>query len=245
MNRVSGPEKSGGIEAFAGFVQEGGNIFMELEFNNVSVGEDISTFAIQLNKNSFGLSPANQQVVFQHAISPGASGTTRVEMAVNSSMQVPTPNGQQANPQIQVAIKNLHTNGVFYFAVNCNFECLFSHDGEMEKTAFIESWKSIDDRQELYATVSDLPAESTSIESVQQKFAAYNIFFIARRPVPNAEGQEVVYFSIKTVNDMVFFAELTFKKGVNAAKVCLKTEATAYGSLAKSALETLLRGDES
>lgn len=244
MSRVAGPEKSGGIEVFSGFVQEGGRIFMELDFTNVSTGEDISTFAIQLNKNAFGLSPANQQVIFQPAISPGATGTTRVEMAVNPGMQVPTPSGQNANPQIQVAIKNLHTNNVFYFAVNCNFECLFTADGEMEKTAFIESWKSIDDRHELYATVSDLPADSTSIESVQQKFAAYNIFFIARRPVPNAEGQEVVYFSMKTVNGMTFFAELTFKRGVNAAKVCLKTEASAYGGLAKSALEALLRGDE-
>lgn len=243
MSRVCGPEKSGGIEVFGGFVQEGGRIFMELEFNNISAGESISTFAIQLNKNAFGLSPASQQVIFQPAIAPGANGTTRVEMTVNPAMQVPTPSGQNANPQIQVAIKNMHTNGVFYFAVNCNFECLFSPNGEMEKTAFIESWKSIDDRNELYATVSDLPADSTSIESVQQKFAAYNIFFIARRPVPNAEGQEVVYFSMKTVNGMTFYAELTFKRGVNAAKVCLKTEASSFGGLAKSALESLLRED--
>lgn len=243
MNRVSGPEKAGGIEVFSGFVQEGGRIYMELEFNNISAAEAFSTFAIQLNKNSFGLSPANQQVIFQPPVSPGTTGTTRVEMSVNPAMQVPTPNGQNANPQIQVAIKNLHNNSVFYFAVNCNFECMFSSDGEMEKTAFIESWKSIDDRHELYATVSDLPADSTSIESVQQKFAAYNIFFIARRPVPNAEGQEVVYFSMKTASDMTFFAELTFKRGVNAAKVCLKTEASAYGGLAKSALESLLRGE--
>jgi hypothetical protein len=34
---------------------------------------------------------------------------------------------------------------------------------------------------------------------------------------------------------------LTFKKGVNAAKVCIKTENGAFGVQAKVALETLLR----
>jgi AP-1 complex subunit beta-1 len=59
--------------------------------------------------------------------------------------------------------------------------------------------------------------------------------------VPGAEGQEVSYFSMKTVTGMEFLAELTFKQGVNACKVCLKTEQTAYGLLAKQALESLLK----
>jgi len=154
----------------------------------------------------------------------------------------PIPAGQPASPQVQIAIKNMQTGNVFYFAVNFNLEALFSADGKMERSAFIESWKSIDDRNELYATVSDLPRESCDIESVQTLFETYNIFFIARRPVPNAEGQEVVYFSMRTVTGMDFLAELTFKKGVNACKVCLKTENSSYGVLAKTALESLLRG---
>lgn len=156
-------------------------------------------------------------------------------------MLAPIPSGQPASPQIQVAIKNMQTGTVFYFAANFNFEALFSPDGAMERSSFIESWKSIDDRNELYGTVSDLPRDSADIDHVQQKFQAYNIFFIARRPVPNAEGQEVVYFSMRTVTGLEFLAELTFKQGVNACKVCLKTENSAYGLLAKAALERLLR----
>jgi AP-1 complex subunit beta-1 len=149
--------------------------------------------------------------------------------------------GQPASPQIQVAIKNMHSGSVFYFAVGLNLECLFTSDGAMERSAFIESWKSIDDRNELYGTVSDLPRDLTDIDFVQQKFQAHNIFFIARRPVPNAEGQEVVYFSMRTVTGLEFLTELTFKQGVNACKVCLKTENSSYGLLAKAAIERLLR----
>ena len=78
-------------------------------------------------------------------------------------------------------------------------------------------------------------------KKVQEKFKAHNIFSIARRPVPNAEGQEVVYFSMRTKTDMNFMAELTFKQGVNACKLCVKTENHAFGVAAKGAIENLLR----
>ena len=89
--------------------------------------------------------------------------------------------------------------------------------------------------------MSNLPPSSVSIEQVQAKFAANNVFFIARRPVPNAEGQEVVYFSMKMTTGQAFLLECTFKAGVNACKICVKTEAASYGMLAKTAMENLLR----
>jgi AP-1 complex subunit beta-1 len=156
-------------------------------------------------------------------------------------MMVQLQEGQPASPQIQVAIKNMTTGLVFYFAANFALEAMFSSDGALERASFIEAWKSIDDKKELYGTVSDLPVASTDIDQVAAKFKMHHIFLIARRPVPNAEGQEVAYFSMRTLTGMVFMAELTFKKGVNAAKVCIKTENIAFGVQAKLALENLLR----
>ena len=54
----------------------------------------------------------------------------------------------------QVAIKNMTSGLVFYFAANFALEALFSSDGALERSAFIESWKSIDDKKELYGTIS-------------------------------------------------------------------------------------------
>jgi AP-1 complex subunit beta-1 len=241
MVRVCGPEKSGGLEVFAGFRQYRKKIRMEMEINNISSDHDVVALAVQLNKNSFGLSPATQQIVCNPPIGAGEVGVTMIELVTTPNMLAPIPADQPASPQIQVAIKNLQSGTVFYFAATFNFEALFSPDGAMERSSFIESWKSIDDRNELYATVSDLPRDAVDIDMVQQKFAAHNVFFIARRPVPNAEGQEVVYFSMRTGSGMEFLAELTFKQGINACKVCLKTENAAYGLLAKKALEDLLR----
>jgi AP-1 complex subunit beta-1 len=241
MTKVCSADKSGGIDIFSGFRQLNGVIKMEVEFHNISSPVPISNLAIQLNKNSFGLSPSSQQISCNPPVPPGGTGRCTVDLVVTSNMLVATPAGHPATPQVQVAIKNMATGHVFYFAVNFNFEALFAKTGALDRTAFIDAWKSIDDKKELYGTVSDLPPSSTDVEQVQAKFNANNVFFIARRPVPNVEGQEVVYFSMRTVTGMEFLAELTFKKGVNACKVCLKTESVAYGVLAKVALENLLR----
>jgi AP-1 complex subunit beta-1 len=238
--KVCPADKSGGIEIKAGFYQRGGTVCMDLEFQNVSCPAPLSSMAIQLNKNAFGLSPDNQQIICNPPIGQGSSCRNTVELDVTPNMLAPVAPGQPASPQIQIAIKNMTTGGVFYFAANFSFEAFFASEGALERSAFIEAWKSIDDTKELYGTVSDLPSSSTNIDQVQQKLKAYNIFFIARRPVPNAEGQEVVYFSMKTITGMDFLAELTFKQGVNACKMCLKTENTAYGHMAKAALEKIL-----
>jgi AP-1 complex subunit beta-1 len=245
--RVAGPETTGGIELFAGFLgasNSGRKLRMKMEILNVSSQTEIKALAIQLNKNAFGLSPATQQIVCNPPIGIGQSGDAYVELIATPAMVAPPPPaGQPVNPQVQVAIKNMAAGNVFYFAANLNLESIFSPDaGPMERNAFIESWKSIDDRNELVNTVKDLPRDSCDIERVTEKFAMHNIYFIARRPVPNPPDaqQEVVYFSMRTITGMDFLAELTFKKGINACKLCLKTENSAYASLAKLALENLL-----
>lgn len=241
MTQVCSADKSGGLDIFAGFHQTNGTIMMDFEFSNVSCPAAVSSLAIQLNKNSFGLSPASQQILLNPSVGQGQKGRASVELVTTPAMLAPIPAGQPASPQVQVAIKNMATSSVFYFAANFDFEALFAADGALERSAFIETWKSIDDRKELFGTVSDLPPGSVDIDKVTEKFKDNSVFFIARRPVPNAEGQEVVYFSMRTTTSMDFLAELTFKQGVNACKICLKTESASYGLLAKQALENILR----
>merc|ERR1719437_393174 len=155
---------------------------MEMQLNNVNSPSDIKALAIQLNKNAFGLSPSTQQIVCDPPIPVGGSGNATVELVVTPNMIAPAPSGgQSVSPQVQIAIKNMQTGNVFYFAVNFNFEALFSPDGTIERSAFIDSWKSIDDQNELYGTVGDLPPASLDIDNVINVFKANNVFFIARR----------------------------------------------------------------
>ena len=92
---------------------------------------------------------------------------------------------------------------------------------------------------EVNTTVSDLP--NANIDVVTQKLVAHNVFFIARRPIPGKEGQEVVYFSIKTLTAIQFLLELTFKAGIPVCKVCVKTQSQPYAELAKAAVEMIIK----
>lgn len=239
--KVCTGDKSGGIDVSVGFQQIDNSVFMEIQWNNVSCASSISSLAIQLNKNAYGLSPAHQQILCNPSIEIGCSGLSRVELIVAPQMFSPIPINEPPSSQLQVAIKNMSTSFVFYFATKFDISILFSSDGAVERTEFIEAWKSIDDKKELYGTVSGLSGRSIDIDTVSVKFALYNIFFIARRPVPNSKGQEVAYFSMKTLTNMIFLCELTFKNGVNACKICIKTENSNYGALVKNSLETILK----
>ena len=54
--------------------------------------------------------------------------------------------------------------------------------------------------------------------------------------------QEVAYYSIKTVTNLVILVELTFKQGVNGCKVCVKTEQPPIAPLTQQCVEQILKG---
>ena len=120
MNQVCPASKSNGIDVFAGFRQVNGKPVMELEFQNATSATPISNLAIQLNKNAFGLSPASQQISLNPPVNTGFNGKASVELVTSQGMLAPSDG--TASPQVQVAIKNMATNHIFYFAVNFNLE---------------------------------------------------------------------------------------------------------------------------
>ena len=82
MTQVSSADKSGGLDVFAGFRQVNGTVTMDLEITNVSCPATVSSLAIQLNKNAFGLSPSSQQIVLAPPVSQGTKSRASVELVV-------------------------------------------------------------------------------------------------------------------------------------------------------------------
>ena len=82
---------------------------------------------------------------------------------------------------------------------------------------------------------------NANIEAVTQKLTAHNVFYIKRLPVPDKEGQELVYYSINTLTGIQFLLALTFKAGVPMCKVCVKTKSQPYAELAKAAVELIIK----
>ncbi|KAK0156838.1 hypothetical protein PV328_012233 [Microctonus aethiopoides] len=104
---------------------------MDMTFTNKAM----SGFAIQLNKNSLGLTPAAPLQV-QAPLDPGASVEVSIILSTTGAVQRMDPLNN-----LQVAIKN--NTDVFYFACIVPMNVHFMEDGQLDKRVFLSTWKEI------------------------------------------------------------------------------------------------------
>ena len=99
----------------------------------------------------------------------------------------------------------------------------------------VESYKNVP------PGIQDLPT-GPSIDAAVAKLAARRCHPVARRAVPGQVGSEVAYFSVQLLGpEAEYLVELTFKSGVAACKVCVKTTARSLAPLGLAAICALLR----
>ncbi|KAK0176080.1 hypothetical protein PV328_000250 [Microctonus aethiopoides] len=92
-------------------------------------------FAIQLNKNSFGLTPAAPLQV-PAPLGPGVSVKVSIILSTTGAVQRMDPLNN-----LQVAIKN--NIDVFYFACIVPMNVYFMEDGQLDKRVFLSTWEDI------------------------------------------------------------------------------------------------------
>jgi len=230
---VTNSEQGQGVEVLACFSNASGSLTMDFEYANNSQ-QPMSTFAIQFDKNSMCLIPGNQQIAFATPLNPGTRAVSSIPISVDPNFQSP------ANPpeaSVRAATKNMTTGQVVYFACPVYMHSLMTPNGSMERKDFLGAWKSVDDQFEAQSMISDI--KINTVETVKERFAAHNIFFVASRPPK--DDQEVGYFCGKTVNRWTFLLELTFKPGVYACKLCVKSNPPQVAQLAQPSIEFLLK----
>lgn len=98
-------------------------------------------FAIQLNKNSFGLTPTAPLQV-PAPLNPGASIEASIILSTAGAVQRMEPLNN-----LQVAIKN--NIDVFYFACIVPMNVYFAEDGQLDKRVFLSTWKDIPAQNEV------------------------------------------------------------------------------------------------
>lgn len=94
----------------------------------------MSSFAIQFNKNSFGIAPAGPLNV--GTLQPSQS----LEYNLPLNTQGPVQKMEPLN-NLQVAVKN--NVDVFYYACLIPLQVLFCEDGQLDKRFFLTTWKDI------------------------------------------------------------------------------------------------------
>lgn len=218
-------EKGKGLEVSGTFSRRNGQVSMDLTFTNKAM-QAMSGFAIQLNKNSFGLSPAAPLQVGQ--LQP--SQTIETSLILNTSGQI-----QRMEPlnNLQVAIKN--NVDIFYFACLVHANSLFIEDGQLDKRVFLTTWKEIPAANEVQYNLNGVGGTADSLAA---KMTANNIFTIAKR---NVEGQDMLYQSLKLTNNIWVLLELKLQPGNPDATLSLKTRSVEVAAMVFASYEAIVR----
>jgi vesicle coat complex subunit len=190
-----------GLEISGTFSRRGGNISMDMTFTNRALAP-LADFAIQFNKNSFGLIPAGPLVV-QTPLYPNQSYETSLQLNTNGPVMAMNPLNM-----LQVAVKN--NVGVFYFSANVSTNIYFT-TGKIERKEFLSTWKNLPDSSEVQFT---LPSIALDPETIKGRLEMNNVFIIAERQV-NVMGvdQTLLYISIRFVNNIEVLGELKLTTG--------------------------------
>ena len=105
----------------------------------------MSGFAIQFNKNSFGLAPGSPLSV-NSPIQPGSSASTSLSIVTTGPVMKMDP-----LLKVQMAMKN--DIDVFYFECVVPAYVLFVEEGNMERNLFPQRWREIPDDRERQFTL--------------------------------------------------------------------------------------------
>ncbi|KAK9668104.1 hypothetical protein RND81_13G035700 [Saponaria officinalis] len=219
--------KGQGLQISAQLTRRDGQVFYEMMFEN-NTQSVLEGFMIQFNKNTFGLAAGAPLQV--PPLQPGSSTRTLLPMVLFQNVAPGTP-----NTLLQVAVKN-NQQPVWYFNDSISLHAFFTEDGRMERTMFLETWKSLPDSNEVLKEFPSLVINS--VEATLDKLAASNMFFIAKRKNAN---QDVLYLSAKIPRGIPFLIELTAAVGIPGIKCAVKTPSPDMAPLFFEALECLLQ----
>ncbi|XP_062561085.1 AP-1 complex subunit beta-1 isoform X2 [Armigeres subalbatus] len=218
-------DKGKGLEVQGTFSRRNGQIFMDMTFTNKAM-QAMTGFAIQLNKNSFGLVPSAPLQVAP--LQPSQSTEATLSLGTTGPVQRMEPLNN-----LQVAIKN--NVDIFYFACLVHGNVLFVEDGQLDKRVFLTTWKEIPAANEIQFNLHGIAGTA---DTVAAKMTANSIFTIAKR---NVEGQDMLYQSLKLTNNIWVLLELKLSPGSPDATLSLKTRSVEVGSIIFAAYEQIIR----
>ncbi|XP_037068019.1 AP-1 complex subunit beta-1-like [Pollicipes pollicipes] len=218
--------KGKGLEVAGAFCRRGGRVSMEMTLYNRAM-QPMSGFALQMNKNSFGLVPA-QALQVPMPVQPNQSTDVSLPLDNNGPVQRMEP-----ITNLQVAIKN--NIDVLYFACLVPAHVFFGEDGLMDKRVFLATWKEIPAQNEMQFTIANLVMSADAISAKLQK---ENVFTIAKR---NVEGQDMLYLSIKFINGLWALLEIKVAPGSSNITLAIKCRTTEVVSDISASIEAILR----
>ncbi|NXD95543.1 AP2B1 protein, partial [Chaetorhynchus papuensis] len=218
--------KAKGLEISGTFSHRQGHIYMEMNFTNKAL-QHMTDFAIQFNKNSFGVIPSTPLAIHT-PLMPNQS----IDVSLPLNTLGPVMKMEPLN-NLQVAVKN--NIDVFYFSCLIPLNVLFVEDGKMDRQVFLATWKDIPNENELQFQIKDCHLNADTVSS---KLQNNNVYTIAKR---NVEGQDMLYQSLKLTNGIWILAELRIQPGNPNYTLSLKCRAPEVSQYIYQAYDAILK----
>uniref|UniRef100_A0A8C4RUL5 AP complex subunit beta n=1 Tax=Erpetoichthys calabaricus TaxID=27687 RepID=A0A8C4RUL5_ERPCA len=220
--------KAKGLEIAGTFSRRQGHMYMDMNFTNKAL-QHMTDFAIQFNKNSFGVIPTTPLPIHT-PLMPNQS----IEVSLPLNTIGPVMKMDPLN-NLQVAVKN--SIDVFYFSCLIPLNIFFVEDGKMERQVFLATWKDIPNENELQYQIKDCHLNAGEY-TVSGKLQNNNIYTIAKR---NVEGQDMLYQSLKLTNGIWILAELRIQPGNPNYTLSLKCRAPEVSQYVYQVYDSVLK----
>jgi AP-1 complex subunit beta-1 len=170
----------------------------------------LSGVAFRFNKNSFALTtPADLPPL---AVGAGQSVDTIVPLPNTGPLARMDPLNK-----VEVAIASTE-GGMKIFSIVIPFYALLSEGGKCDPTVFIEQWGALGTAAEKKTMLANV--RHTTGASIVAACTANNIFEINTQPP--VDGKEVMFMSMKFINNLVVLAEVTVYQG--QVQIALRTK---------------------
>jgi hypothetical protein len=218
--------KAKGLEISGTFSRRQGHMYMDMTFTNKAL-QHMTDFAVQFNKNSFGMIPTSPLPVHT-PLMPSQS----IELSLPLNTIGPVMKMDPLN-NLQVAVKN--NIDVFYFSGLIPLNIFFVEDGKMERQVFLATWKDIPNENELQYQIKECHLNA---DTVSGKLQSNNIYTIAKR---NVEGQDMLYQSLKLTNGIWILAELRIQPGNPNYTLSLKCRAPEVSQYVYQVYDSVLK----
>eukprot|EP01134_Creolimax_fragrantissima_P004200 CFRG4200T1 len=217
------PQKGKGLEVMGTFSRRGRQPVMELSFTNKAM-KPMSDFAIQFNKNTFGIAP-EAALSMPGPLMPNQTRETMLPLTTIGPVQKMDP-----ITSLQVAVKN--NVDVFYFSCEVPLHVLLTEDGVGDADKFFDEWDSSSmPRAERY-TIDDVKG---GFGEIQDKLSSNNIFTVSDRE----DGQfDVLSCTMKLSNGTWIYAEVAV--GRDFVELDIKTHTQELIPLAHEAIRDIL-----
>ncbi|KAJ2732124.1 hypothetical protein IW152_004046 [Coemansia sp. BCRC 34962] len=213
-----------GLEILGTFARRNGSIQMEMSFVNKS-GISIGDFAIQFNKNTYGITPSGSL----------NAGTVMPMSSVEVSLPLVTGGPtMEMHPltNIQIAVKC--AAGIFYFQTQYSLHILLEESGQSDQGMFLRMWKEMQENMQNSHTAQNL--RFASMEDMRNKLNMNNVFTVAQRSFGNATH---FYTSSKLCDGSMFYSEIKVANNFQAAIIVTKSVNTRLIPLYQKAIEDI------